>query len=143
MTSQRCLRDQSVLEQARTYARVNNTYSWVGFYEENGSIPSTNPPTRECRLVISSIASPMVHSLRFGSGTMDPVRLVPLASWLRSTICISRSCHWHGNGSHIRHPSCSAVRTRRRVQLFPIRSLTLPHPYCAIHKSHSIRFRPR
>src|SRR5204862_4295863 len=24
-----------VLEQARTYAKANNTYTWVGFYEEN------------------------------------------------------------------------------------------------------------
>src|SRR5438093_9665385 len=26
---------KGVLEQARTYAMANNTYTWVGFYEEN------------------------------------------------------------------------------------------------------------
>src|ERR1700722_5827359 len=34
-----------VLEQARTYAMANNTYVWVGFYEEDGSVLSTNPAT--------------------------------------------------------------------------------------------------
>lgn len=49
---------KGVLEQTRTYARANNTYAWVGFYEENGSIASTNPPTAGSgRLVMSSVAS--------------------------------------------------------------------------------------
>ncbi len=46
------------LEQARTYAMANNTYSWVGFFEEDGSQPSTNPATTGIgRLVISIVAS--------------------------------------------------------------------------------------
>src|SRR6266480_8137311 len=36
---------KGVLDQARTYAKANNTYTWVGFYEEDVSTPSTNPPT--------------------------------------------------------------------------------------------------
>src|SRR6267143_310516 len=36
---------KGVLEQARTYAKANNTYTWVGFYEENASQSSTNPAT--------------------------------------------------------------------------------------------------
>jgi Tfp pilus assembly protein FimT len=49
---------KGVLEQARTYAKANNTYTWVGFYEEDGSIASTNPATPgNGRLVMSIVAS--------------------------------------------------------------------------------------
>src|SRR5439155_6383443 len=37
---------KSVLDQARAYAQANNTYTWVGFYEEDASQSSTNPPTK-------------------------------------------------------------------------------------------------
>src|SRR5438094_790665 len=36
---------KGVLEQARTYAMTNNTYTWVGFFEEDASQSSTNPAT--------------------------------------------------------------------------------------------------
>ncbi len=46
------------LEQARTYAMANNTYAWVGFFEENGASTSTNPATSGIgRVVISMVAS--------------------------------------------------------------------------------------
>lgn len=49
---------KSVLDTARTYAKANNTYAWVGFYEEDVSQPSTNPPTTGVgRLVMSIVAS--------------------------------------------------------------------------------------
>ena len=50
---------KGVLEQARTYAMANNTYTWVGFYEEDGSIASTEPiaTAGTGRIVISIIAS--------------------------------------------------------------------------------------
>jgi len=49
---------KSALDQARTYAKANNTYVWVGFFEENGSIASTNPATAGTgRIVISTVAS--------------------------------------------------------------------------------------
>jgi prepilin-type N-terminal cleavage/methylation domain-containing protein len=76
---------KGVLEQARTYARVNNTYAWVGFYEENGSIASTNPPTAgNGRLVISSAASvdgTTVYSLT--PGPIDPTRLTQIGRLIR------------------------------------------------------------
>lgn len=47
-----------ILEQARTYAVANNTYTWVGFFEEDGSRDSTNPATPGVgRVVISLVAS--------------------------------------------------------------------------------------
>jgi prepilin-type N-terminal cleavage/methylation domain-containing protein len=54
---------KGVLDTARTYAKANNTYTWVGFYEDNGSIPSVipapDPPCTACvgRLVMSIVAS--------------------------------------------------------------------------------------
>ena len=36
---------KGVLDTARTYAKANNTYTWVGFYEEDVSQPSSNPST--------------------------------------------------------------------------------------------------
>src|SRR5213595_3703003 len=49
---------KGVLEQARTYAMANNTYTWVGLYEEDGSQSSTNPPTPGVgRLIVSVVAS--------------------------------------------------------------------------------------
>jgi prepilin-type N-terminal cleavage/methylation domain-containing protein len=49
---------KGVLEQARTYAMANNTYAWVGFYEEDVSRSSTNPATPGTgRVVISIVAS--------------------------------------------------------------------------------------
>jgi prepilin-type N-terminal cleavage/methylation domain-containing protein len=49
---------KGVLDTARTYAKANNTYTWVGFYEEDVSQASTNPPTPGTgRLVMSIVAS--------------------------------------------------------------------------------------
>jgi prepilin-type N-terminal cleavage/methylation domain-containing protein len=49
---------KGVLDTARTYAKANNTYTWVGFYEEDVSQPSTNPATGgNGRIVMSIVAS--------------------------------------------------------------------------------------
>jgi len=47
-----------VLDTARTYAKANNTYAWIGFYEEDVSQPSTTPAAAGTgRLVMSIVAS--------------------------------------------------------------------------------------
>src|SRR5262245_51748471 len=50
---------KGALETARTYAKANNTYTWVGFYEENVANPaSPNSDTPAVgRIIISIIAS--------------------------------------------------------------------------------------
>src|SRR4029077_7828371 len=49
---------KGVLDQARTYAKANNTYTWVGFFEENVSNPSPNSVTPKIgRVVMSVVAS--------------------------------------------------------------------------------------
>src|SRR6476661_5473971 len=49
---------KGALDTARTYAKANNTYAWVGFFEEDASNTSTNPATSGTgRIVISIVAS--------------------------------------------------------------------------------------
>ena len=54
---------KGVLDTARTYAKANNTYTWVGFYEEDASqssvIPAPDPRCTGCvgRVVMSIVAS--------------------------------------------------------------------------------------
>src|SRR5437867_3527011 len=50
---------KGVLDTARTYAKANNTYTWVGFFEENVANPgSPNSDTPAVgRIIISIVAS--------------------------------------------------------------------------------------
>ena len=48
---------KGVLDTARTYAKANNTYAWVGFYEEDVSQASTNPATAGAGRLVMSIAA--------------------------------------------------------------------------------------
>src|SRR2546425_3185973 len=50
---------KGVLDTARTYAKANNTYTWVGFYEENvanPASPNADPPAVG-RVIMSIVAS--------------------------------------------------------------------------------------
>ena len=64
---------KGVLDTARTYAKANNTYTWVGFYEEDVSTDSTTPATPGTgRLVMSIIAS------KDGTTVYDPNSLATI-----------------------------------------------------------------
>lgn len=71
---------KGILAQARTYAQANNTYAWVGFYEENGSISSTNPASAgNGRLVLSIVASKNGTNIYgSGPGTIDCTQLTQI-----------------------------------------------------------------
>src|SRR5438105_6354918 len=62
---------KGVLDQARTYAMANNTYTWVGFYEENTVNPaSPNSSTPAIgRVIMSVVAS------KDGTSAYDPNNL--------------------------------------------------------------------
>jgi type II secretory pathway pseudopilin PulG len=63
---------KGALDTARTYAKANNTYTWVGFFEEDVSQPSTNPSTAGVgRLVMSIVASKDGTNV-YGSGATCP-----------------------------------------------------------------------
>lgn len=76
---------KSALAQARTYAQANNTYTWVGFYEENGSISSTNPASAgNGRLVLSIVASKNGTNIYgSGTGTIDCTQLTQIGSLVK------------------------------------------------------------
>src|SRR5215475_11365122 len=64
---------KGVLDTARTYAKANDTYTWVGFYEEDLARPSTNPATPGTgRLVMSLVAS------KDGTKVYDPNSLTTI-----------------------------------------------------------------
>ena len=44
-----------LLEEARVYAKANDTYTWVGFYEEDASQSTITPATG--RVIVSVVAS--------------------------------------------------------------------------------------
>lgn len=77
---------QAALDQARTFAVSNNTYTWVGFFEENGASPSIKPAQVGIgRLVISIVASQDGTSiynrdtaLNGSSQTLDSSRLIQI-----------------------------------------------------------------
>src|SRR5437899_7607647 len=69
---------KGVLEQARTYAMANHTYTWVGFYEEDASQPSTNPPTPGVgRLIVSIVASKDGTTVYNPNSTTNPDQIDP------------------------------------------------------------------
>ena len=61
---------KGMLDTARTYAKANNTYTWVGFFEEDVSQGATSPATGGTgRVVMSIVAS------EDGSKIYDPINL--------------------------------------------------------------------
>jgi prepilin-type N-terminal cleavage/methylation domain-containing protein len=74
-----------VVETARTYAKANNTYAWIGFYEEDGSKSSTNPPTPGSgRLVMSTVAAKDgTNVYGSNSGTIDPTKLIQVGKLIK------------------------------------------------------------
>src|SRR5206468_12864389 len=55
-TTSRAYTIKAVLDTARTYAKANDTYTWVGFYEENTENPaSPNSDTPAVGRIIMSI----------------------------------------------------------------------------------------
>src|ERR1044071_672349 len=84
---------KGALDTARTYAKANNTYTWVGLYEEDVSQPSTNPATAGVgRLVMSIVASKRGTNI-YGSssnacagsltGTICPDKLIQIGKLIK------------------------------------------------------------
>jgi prepilin-type N-terminal cleavage/methylation domain-containing protein len=68
---------KGVLDTARTYAKANNTYVWVGFYEED--VASTTPGTAGVGRLVMSIVASKDGTMIYGSGspgTIDTTRLI-------------------------------------------------------------------
>jgi prepilin-type N-terminal cleavage/methylation domain-containing protein len=77
---------KGVLDTARTYAKANNTYAWVGFYEENVSNPASPNSDQPSvgRLIMSIVASKDGSNVYGpGAGTIDPTKLVQLGKLVK------------------------------------------------------------
>jgi prepilin-type N-terminal cleavage/methylation domain-containing protein len=74
---------KGVLDTARTYAKANNTYTWVGFFEED--ISSATPGTAGTgRLVMSIVASKDgTNVYGSGTGTIDPIKLIQIGKLIK------------------------------------------------------------
>ena len=68
---------KGVLDQARTYAMSNQTYTWVGFYEEAATNPTSGSshPVGIGRVVISTVAS--VDGARYRDAAIDATNPPP------------------------------------------------------------------
>jgi len=65
---------KGVLDTARTYAMANNTYTWVGFYEEN--VSSTTPAAAGMgRLVMTIVASKDGTNVALSAGPINATTL--------------------------------------------------------------------
>jgi prepilin-type N-terminal cleavage/methylation domain-containing protein len=67
---------KGVLDQARTYAKANNTYTWVGFFEEDVSTGSTNPATAGTGRIVMSIVASRDGTNVATTNPIDPTKLI-------------------------------------------------------------------
>jgi type II secretory pathway pseudopilin PulG len=76
---------KGVLDTARTYAKANNTYTWVGFLEENVANPgSPNADTPKVgRLVMSIVASKDGTNIAGLSGTIAATQLIQVGKLIK------------------------------------------------------------
>src|SRR6266487_1030917 len=79
---------KGVLDTARTYAKANNSYTWVGFFEENAPDPSQSPANPGIgRIVMSIVASKdgtMLYTLPLsGLVTLPPASLIPVSKLIK------------------------------------------------------------
>jgi prepilin-type N-terminal cleavage/methylation domain-containing protein len=68
---------KGVLDQARTYAMANNTYTWIGFYEENGSNPSPNSATPKIGRIVMSVVASKDGTMMYTAPLTSLVTLAP------------------------------------------------------------------
>jgi type II secretory pathway pseudopilin PulG len=77
---------KGVLDTARTYAKANNTYTWVGFFEEDVSQPSTSPATAGTGRVVLSIVASKDGTTVYNSaspGAIDPTKLIQVGKLVK------------------------------------------------------------
>jgi prepilin-type N-terminal cleavage/methylation domain-containing protein len=77
---------KGVLDTARTYAKANNTYTWVGFYEEDVSQSSTSPATPGTGRVVLSIVASKDGTTVYNSASpaaIDPTKLIQVGKLVK------------------------------------------------------------
>jgi prepilin-type N-terminal cleavage/methylation domain-containing protein len=61
---------EGVLGNARSYAMANNTYVWVGFFEENGTMASTFPATAGVGRIVMSVVASQDGTMIYNPGSL-------------------------------------------------------------------------
>jgi type II secretory pathway pseudopilin PulG len=77
---------KETLDKARTYAQANNTFAWVGFFEEDGSQPPGNAVAGNGRLVMSVVASKdgtLIYDTSAPGTNIDPTRLTQVVNLVK------------------------------------------------------------
>jgi len=89
------------IDSARSYAMTHDTYTWLGFFEEDGTMSSANPAQAGVgRIVLSTVASAdgtMIYSSTASAPVyVDPTRLVQVSKLTRIPNVHLKS---YGNGA--------------------------------------------
>jgi type II secretory pathway pseudopilin PulG len=89
------------IQSARAYAMAHDTYTWLGFYEEDGSRGSTNPATSGTgRVILSMVASTDGTMAYTTSGTFTPTSLVQVNELMRiPNVHLNIFANGNGTGS--------------------------------------------
>jgi prepilin-type N-terminal cleavage/methylation domain-containing protein len=77
---------KGVLDQARTYAMANDTYTWVGFFEENVSNPSPNSATPKIGRIVMSIVASKDGTIAYDSSNpakIDTTKLIQVGKLIK------------------------------------------------------------
>jgi type II secretory pathway pseudopilin PulG len=73
---------KGVLDTARTYAQANNTYAWVGFFEEDASQPATPGTGRVVLSIVASKDGTTVYNPN-NPGSIDATRLIQVGKLVK------------------------------------------------------------
>src|SRR5436190_8478132 len=68
---------KGVLDTARTYAKANNTYTWVGFFEEDSPPPASPSAIAGTGRVVMSIVASKDGTMLYTGNLGSPVTLDP------------------------------------------------------------------
>jgi prepilin-type N-terminal cleavage/methylation domain-containing protein len=113
---------KGALDTARTYAKANNTYTWVGFYEEDVSSPT--PGTEGTgRIVISIVASKDGTMIYTGNpGTIDATRLTQVGKLTKvDNVHLATFADGLGTGSTFNtRPAVTFNGTQYRIGASPL-----------------------
>ena len=79
---------KGVLDTARTYAMANNTYTWVGFFEENAPNPSQTPAISGTGRIVMSIVASTNGTMLYpapltGLVTLQPANLIQVGKLIK------------------------------------------------------------
>ena len=101
---------KGVLDTARTYAKTNNTYTWVGFYEENVANPSyQSSHARRWQTCDVSRGVKERNDAVYGTNQARrsmPTKLIQLGKLTKiDNVHLQRFYSGNGHGDHRRHSS--------------------------------------